>query len=281
MPEGLSPMEVGKQLHEHTNQPHQPAASRHSRTVQIGEALLLSLVTIAAAWLGYAAAKWGTKSRLELAQAATLRNLATRADLSALSTATSTPRPSPPGSPPSPWTIPRSRPSPSGASDPSTRWPSTPGWPPTRSTTPAPGPGPATCPSTGWPTRPRPRRSTGRPWRRRRRATAPGWWVTTASGSRCLGRGAVPGRHRQHLQAAYHPLRADRRGVAAARLGHRAAAATARTPRMTTMPRPSEPWASWAAHRRGVGGGTVMRAGCRWSGPGSRRWSGTVITLDG
>ena len=29
------------------------------------------------------------------------------------------------------------------------------------------------------------------------------------------------------------------------------------------------------------GGGTVMRAGCRWSGPGSRRWSGTVITLDG
>jgi hypothetical protein len=87
MPEGLSPIEVGKQLHEHTSQPHQPGGgSRHSRTVQIGEALLLSLVTIAAAWSGYAAAKWGTESRLELAQAATLRNLATRADLSALST---------------------------------------------------------------------------------------------------------------------------------------------------------------------------------------------------
>ena len=89
MPEGLSPIEVGKQVHEHAKEPHQPdsaGASRHSRAVQIGEALLLSLVTIAAAWSGYAAAKWGTDSRLELARAATLRNLATRADLSALST---------------------------------------------------------------------------------------------------------------------------------------------------------------------------------------------------
>jgi hypothetical protein len=90
MPEGPSPIEVGKQLHEHTTEPHEHAASasasRHSRMVQIGEALLLSLVTIAAAWSGYAAAKWGTHSRLELAQAATLRNLATWADLAALST---------------------------------------------------------------------------------------------------------------------------------------------------------------------------------------------------
>jgi hypothetical protein len=87
MPEGLSPIEVGRELHEHTKEPHQPGGgSRHSRTVQIGEALLLSLVTIAAAWSGYAAAVWGTESRIELAQAATLRNLATRADLSALST---------------------------------------------------------------------------------------------------------------------------------------------------------------------------------------------------
>jgi hypothetical protein len=54
MPEGLSPIEVDKQLHEHTTKPHQPSASagatRHSQAVQIGEALLLSLVTIAAAW---------------------------------------------------------------------------------------------------------------------------------------------------------------------------------------------------------------------------------------
>jgi hypothetical protein len=90
MPEGLSPIEVGKELHEHTKEPHDRAAStgadRHSRMVQIGEALLLSLVTIAAAWSGYAAAKWGTESRIELARSATLRNLATRADLAALST---------------------------------------------------------------------------------------------------------------------------------------------------------------------------------------------------
>jgi hypothetical protein len=90
MPEGLSPIEVGKEVHEHNKEPHEHAASvasdRHSRIVQIGEALLLSLVTIAAAWSGYAAAKWGTESRIELAQSATLRNLATRADLAALST---------------------------------------------------------------------------------------------------------------------------------------------------------------------------------------------------
>jgi hypothetical protein len=61
-------------------------SDRHPRIVQIGEALLLSLVTIAAAWSGYAAAKWGTESRIELARSATLRNLASRADLAALST---------------------------------------------------------------------------------------------------------------------------------------------------------------------------------------------------
>ena len=87
MPEGLSPIEVGRELHEHSKEPHEPdRGNRHSRTVQIGEALLLSLVTIAAAWSGFAAAKWGTESRIELAEAATLRNVATRADLSALST---------------------------------------------------------------------------------------------------------------------------------------------------------------------------------------------------
>jgi hypothetical protein len=90
MPEGLSPIEVGKELDKHTKEAHEQAAStvaqRHSRTVQICEAVLLSLVTIAAAWSGYAAAKWGTESRIEIARSSTLRNLATRADLSALST---------------------------------------------------------------------------------------------------------------------------------------------------------------------------------------------------
>jgi hypothetical protein len=123
MPEGLSPIEAGKQLHEHNQAPPEPApptgSDRHARIVQIGEALLLSLVTIAAAWSGYAAAKWGTESRIELARSATLRNLASRADLAALSTRNFD------SSTFNAWFTaytlndPRSRPSPSGASGPS------------------------------------------------------------------------------------------------------------------------------------------------------------------
>jgi hypothetical protein len=94
MPEGLDPVEAGRKLHEHTHEEAERAADRaadkkaerHSRILQSGEALLLALVTIAAAWAGYAAAKWGTESRVEIAQSSTLRNLATRADLEALTT---------------------------------------------------------------------------------------------------------------------------------------------------------------------------------------------------
>ena len=93
MPEGLDPVEAGRKLHEHTHEQHDDASQRavdkdadkrrerHSRILQTGEALLLALVTIAAAWAGYAAAKWGTASRVDIAQSSTLRNLATRADL--------------------------------------------------------------------------------------------------------------------------------------------------------------------------------------------------------
>ena len=59
--------------------------ARHSRIVQICEAVLLALVTITAAWAGYSAARWGTASRVDIAQSSTLRNLATRDDLTALS----------------------------------------------------------------------------------------------------------------------------------------------------------------------------------------------------
>jgi hypothetical protein len=94
MPEGLNPIEAGKKLHEHGESAHEQAKeadghsrspSRHNRVVQICEASLLALVTIAAAWAGYSAARWGTASRLEIAQSSTLRNLATRADLEAIS----------------------------------------------------------------------------------------------------------------------------------------------------------------------------------------------------
>jgi hypothetical protein len=87
MPEGLNPIEAGKKLHEHgeAQEPKDGAEDRHSRIVQICEAVLLALVTIAAAWAGYSAARWGTASRVEVAESSTLRNLATRYDLTALS----------------------------------------------------------------------------------------------------------------------------------------------------------------------------------------------------
>jgi len=98
MGEGLDPIEAGKKLHEHGEKAHGEAGQgeghdgraesrdRHSRIVQVCEAVLLALVTIAAAWAGYSASRWATASRVDLAQSSTLRNLATRADLEAIST---------------------------------------------------------------------------------------------------------------------------------------------------------------------------------------------------
>jgi hypothetical protein len=92
MPEGLDPIETGRKLHEHgeahdqqaEEKEHRDAASeRHSRIIQISEAVLLSIVTITAAWAGYSAARWGTASRVDIAQSSTLRNIATRDDLEA------------------------------------------------------------------------------------------------------------------------------------------------------------------------------------------------------
>jgi hypothetical protein len=92
--EGLDPIEAGKKLHEHGTNLHEQAereaghdgpSDRHSRIVQICEALLLALVTVTAAWAGYSAARWGTASRVEIAKSSTLRNIATRDDLIAIS----------------------------------------------------------------------------------------------------------------------------------------------------------------------------------------------------
>lgn len=94
MAEGLDPIETGKKLHEHAKSGHEPPAEpadqdgrpgRHSRYVEIGEAVLLALVTLTAAWAGYSAAKWGTASRIDIASSSTLRQLATRDDLEAIS----------------------------------------------------------------------------------------------------------------------------------------------------------------------------------------------------
>ncbi len=93
MAEGLDPIEAGKKLHEHGEgaghaehgDDHDRVVSRHARIVQICEAVLLALVTITAAWAGYSAATWGTKSRIDIARSSTLRNFATRDDLRAIS----------------------------------------------------------------------------------------------------------------------------------------------------------------------------------------------------
>ncbi len=96
MAEGLNPIEAGKKLHEHGangdngdkgrgKRSGSDDGNRHSRILQICEAVLLALVTVTAAWAGYSAARWGTASRVDIAQSSTLRNLATRADLEAIS----------------------------------------------------------------------------------------------------------------------------------------------------------------------------------------------------
>jgi hypothetical protein len=94
MPEGLDPIETGKKLHEHGEAQEQQAEGKsdqggtgegHSRIIQICEAVLLSIVTVTAAWAGYSAARWGTVSRVDIAKSSALRNIATRDFLTATS----------------------------------------------------------------------------------------------------------------------------------------------------------------------------------------------------
>src|SRR5262245_2847575 len=86
MPEGLSAQEVGKEIGEHGSSGRgDRTEERHFRTVSIVEAVLLSIVALLAAYSGYAAAKWSTESRVQLAEASTKRSEANRADLQAMS----------------------------------------------------------------------------------------------------------------------------------------------------------------------------------------------------
>ncbi len=78
MGEGFSASEVGKEINEHAQ--HADAHEGRDRLISITEAVLLSLVALLAAWSGYAAAKWSTQSRLELATASSLRIDGNRAD---------------------------------------------------------------------------------------------------------------------------------------------------------------------------------------------------------
>jgi hypothetical protein len=100
MPEGLSPGEVSKEIAEHRERAaHEAEAgaaagaeaekpSRHDRRLSIAEALLLSLVAVLAAYSGYAAAKWGTESSIQLAKASAQRTRANRLDNDAIVTRT-------------------------------------------------------------------------------------------------------------------------------------------------------------------------------------------------
>jgi len=109
MAEGLNPIETGKKLHEHGSKQHEHGGDgsgggeghgsgngedgdgtggpggRHSRIVQVCEAVLLAIVTLTAAWAGYSAARWSTESRVEIAKSSTLRNIATRDAIEAIS----------------------------------------------------------------------------------------------------------------------------------------------------------------------------------------------------
>ena len=57
---------------------------QRDRRLSIAEAVLLSIVALVAAWSGFAAAKWSTESRVHLAESATARSKASRADLESM-----------------------------------------------------------------------------------------------------------------------------------------------------------------------------------------------------
>ena len=79
MAEGLSATEVGKEIGEHAAHARgHEGRTKHERRISIAEAVLLSLVTILAAWSGYSAAKWSTESSLKLAKASAARLKANR-----------------------------------------------------------------------------------------------------------------------------------------------------------------------------------------------------------
>lgn len=83
MPEGLSAVEAGKLTAEHAEAAEEDHVARN-RNISIAEAVLLSVVTLLAAWSGYAAAKWSTESRVGLARASAERTTASRANLEAM-----------------------------------------------------------------------------------------------------------------------------------------------------------------------------------------------------
>ena len=79
MSEGLSAAEVGNEIEHHRSE-------ARADVISVIEAILLAVVALVAGWSGFASAKWSTESRLALAQSATARSQASRAELRALDT---------------------------------------------------------------------------------------------------------------------------------------------------------------------------------------------------
>jgi hypothetical protein len=84
VPEGLSTAETAHELAKHAEHAAAGEHRPHDRLISIAEAGLLSIVTVVAAWSGFAAAKWNTESRAKFAQASSLRTQASRAYAQAL-----------------------------------------------------------------------------------------------------------------------------------------------------------------------------------------------------
>jgi len=80
----LNATEVGQEITEHRHHAEEHSSgNRTDRRITVVEAVLLSAVTILAAWSGYASAKWGTEAQLTLARASATRTEASRANLEA------------------------------------------------------------------------------------------------------------------------------------------------------------------------------------------------------
>jgi hypothetical protein len=84
----LSATEVGQEIAEHGERADGSDGDPKDRWLSIVEAVVLSVVALLAAYSGFAAAKWETKSSVSLARASAFRTKAAGADLSALSTRT-------------------------------------------------------------------------------------------------------------------------------------------------------------------------------------------------
>ena len=85
MSEGLSAEHVGQEIAGHAKHGGGQTFDRRDRTLSIAEAVLLSVVALLAAYSGYAAAKWTTEQRVDLAASSGARSDANRANLQAMS----------------------------------------------------------------------------------------------------------------------------------------------------------------------------------------------------